>query len=147
MSLIEQIDGDIKAAMLAKDSDRLSVLRMTKTALKNADIAAKGELDDEGQIKVVRKEIKQREESAQAFDDAGNPERAAAERSEAELLSTYVPAELDDTKLEEIVSKAISETGAESLQDMGKVMAEAMKQVAGQADGTRVSAIVKAKLS
>lgn len=151
MSLQQQISDDLRAAMKARDRARTGALRMLLASLKNAAVAEgsgpQGELSDESVVKLVQTETKRRREAAGAFRDAGREEQAAAEEAEAAVYEAYLPAQLSDDQLAGIVDEAIAEVGAEGPQDMGQVMKTAMPRVGGQADGSRVSAMVKARLT
>lgn len=151
MSLHDQIDADLRTAMKERDKARTSALRMLVAALKNratADgLSPQGRLDDEVVQKVLASEVKRRREAATAFEEAGRTESAAAETTEAEVYEAYLPAQLSDDELAAIVDAAIAETGAQSPKQMGQVMKAAMAQVQGRADGGRVSALVKARLT
>ncbi len=141
-STLEQIQADTKAAMKAGDKPRVGALRLITDALQK-DQKSGGE----DEVAVLRRERKRRLEAAGAYRSAGDPERAGAEESEAELISGYLPAELSDEELRAIVDEAISSTGAAGPQDTGKVMGAAMGQVAGRADGKRVSGLVRERLA
>ncbi len=151
MSLQQQINDDLRAAMKARDKARTGALRMLLASLKNAAVAEgsgpQGELSDESVVKLVQTETKRRREAAAAFRDAGREEQAAAEEAEAAVYEAYLPAQLSDDELAAIVDEAIAEVGAAGPQDMGQVMKTAMPRVGGQADGSRVSAMVKARLT
>jgi uncharacterized protein YqeY len=141
-STLEQIQADIKDAMKAGDKPRVGALRLIADALQK-DLKSGG--DDE--VAVLRRERKRRLEAAEAYRSGGDSERAGAEESEAELISSYLPAELSDDELSAIVDEAISSLGASGPQDTGKVMGAAMGKVAGRADGKRVSALVRDRLA
>ncbi len=141
-STLEQIQADTKAAMKAKDKERVGALRLIADALQK-DLKSGG--DDE--VAVLRRERKRRVEAAEAYRSGGDSERADAEEAEAQLISGYLPAELSDEELTGIVDEAIAASGATGPQDTGKVMGAAMGKVAGRADGKRVSALVKARLA
>ena len=151
MSLHDRIDADLRTAMKERDKARTSALRMLVAALKNratADgLSPQGRLDDEVVQKVVASEVKRRREAAAAFEQAGRAESAASETAEAELYEAYLPAQLSDEELSAIVDEAISETGADSPKQIGQVMKVAMAKVQGRADGSRVSALVKERLT
>lgn len=146
MSLLAQIDSDLKAAMIARDADKLSVLRMLKSAVKYASIE-KGGADcvpsDLEVIAVVRKEAKKREESIAVFSKENRPELAAKEQKELDFLKTLLPAQLTPEKLEALVKEAIAEVGATSKAQMGSVMKAAQSKAAGQADGKTLSQLVQ----
>lgn len=151
MSLHDTIEADLRTAMKARDKARTSALRMAVSALKNratADgLSPQGRLDDEVVQKVLASEVKRRREAATAFEEAGRTESAAAETAEAEIYEAYLPTQLTDAELTAIVDTAIAETGAQGPQDMGQVMKAAMAAVQGRADGSRVSALVKERLT
>ena len=146
MSLVANIDADLKAAMMARDAEKLSVLRMLKSAVKYAAIE-KGGADsvpsDLEVIAVVRKEAKKREDSITQFTQAGRTELADKEKKELEFLKTLLPAQLTPEKLEVLVKEAIAEVGATSKAQMGSVMKAAQAKAAGQADGKTLSQIVQ----
>ena len=141
-STLEQIQADTKDAMKAGDKPRVGALRLIADALQK-DLKSGGE----DEVAVLRRERKRRMEAAEAYRAGGDSERAQAEEAEAELISGYLPAELSDDELGQIVDEAISSTGAAGPQDTGKVMGAAMGKVAGRADGKRVSAIVRDRLA
>jgi len=140
-STLERIQADTKVAMKAGERERVGRLRLLVDALQK-DLKEGG--SDE--VAVLRRERKRRLEAAEAYRDGGDKDRAAAESSEAEMISAYLPAELTDDALTAIVDDAIAETGAQSVKDMGQVMAVAMAKSQGQADGKRVSALVRERL-
>ena len=139
---LEQIQADTKTAMKAGDKPRVGALRLITDALQK-DQKSGGE----DEVAVLRRERKRRLEAADAYRSGGDPERAEAEESEAELISGYLPAELPGSELASIVDEAIASTGATGPQDTGKVMGAAMGKVAGRADGKRVSALVRERLA
>ena len=145
MSLLVQIDSDIKDAMRARAADRLGVLRMLKSALK-ATAMVKGiaddVLDDATALAVLRKEMKKRQDSIESFDKGNRPELAAKERAEAEILATYLPKALTPEETESLVKAVIAEAGATSKAQMGAVMKLATERAAGRADGRALSAMV-----
>ena len=151
MSLHEQIEADLHAAMKARDKARTSALRMVVAALKNratADgMSPQGKLDDEVVQTVLASEVKRRREAAAAYRDAGREETAAGEEAEAAVYEAYLPAQLSDEELTRIVDEVIAELGAEGPQSMGQVMKATMSRVQGQADGSRVSGIAKQRLT
>jgi uncharacterized protein YqeY len=146
MSLVVKIDADLKAAMIAKDAEKLSVLRMLKSAVKYAAIE-KGGADsvptDLEVLSVVRKEVKKREDSISSFTQHGRTEMADKEKKEMEFLKTMLPAQLTPEKLEQLVKEAITEVGATSKAQMGSVMKAAQAKAAGQADGKTLSQLVQ----
>jgi uncharacterized protein len=151
MSLHDRVETDLRTAMKERDKPRTSALRMVVAALKNratADgLSPQGRLDDEVVQKVLATEVKRRKEAAAAYRDAGRAEQAASEEAEAAVYEAYLPAQLPDDELAAIVDSAIAEVGAEGPKDMGQVMKVAMVQVGGRADGSRVSALVKQRLT
>jgi uncharacterized protein YqeY len=142
MTLTEQVRADMTSAMKAREKDRVGALRLVLSELQKA---AKDGSDDE--LAVLRRERKRRLEAATQFRDAGRPELAEQEESEASLIETYLPAEIDDTELDAIVAAAITETGAHEPKDMGQVMKAVMAKTGGRADGKRASARVREALS
>ena len=149
MSLVAKIDADLKAAMIAKDAEKLSVLRMLKSAVKYAAIE-KGGADsvptDLEVLAVVRKEVKKREDSISSYTQAGRAELAEKEKKEMEFLKTMLPAQLTPEKMEQLVKEAIAEVGATSKAQMGSVMKAAQAKAAGQADGKALSQLVQRML-
>jgi uncharacterized protein len=139
--LRERLRADTREAMKAGERELVGTLRMVSNALAQEHKEGKGD-----EVAVLRRERKRRHEAAQAYRDGGSPERAAAEEAEAEVIERYLPAELSEDELDELVGVAIEETGAAGPQDMGKVMGAVMPKVDGRADGARVSAAVKARL-
>jgi len=149
MNLQQQIDEDIKSAMKAREAERLSVLRMLKAALKNAAIekgGAAAELDDAEASAIVRKQVKQRQDSIEGFEKGNRPELAAKEKAEAEILAGYLPKALAESELEALVTDAIAEVGATSKAQMGAVMKIVQAKAAGRADGRTLSGLVARKL-
>ena len=142
VTLADTVKSDLTAAMKAGDRDRVGILRLVLSELQKA--AKDGSADEQA---VLRRERKRRLESASAFRDGGRPELAEAEDREAELIASYLPAELDDAALADLVSAAVAETGATSPRDMGSVMKLVLSRAGGRADGKRVSALVKERLS
>lgn len=145
MNLQQQIDEDIKSAMKARETERLSVLRMLKAALKNAAIekgGAEALLDDAETSAIVRKQVKQRQDSIEGFEKGNRPELAAKEKAEAEILTAYLPKALAESELEALVADAIAEAGATSKAQMGAVMKIVQAKAAGRADGRTLSGMV-----
>ncbi len=150
MSLAQQIDSDLKDAMRAKDASKLGVLRMLKSALKYAAIeksGAEGELDETEATAVIRKQVKQRQDSIESFEKGGRPELAEKEKSELVILQQYLPAAMSDDALAAIVRETIAEAGATSRAQMGAVMKALGPKVAGRADGRTVSQEVQRQLA
>lgn len=143
MTLAEQISADMKSAMKAKNNATLSTLRMLASALKNKQIELLHELSEQEVLAVIRSQVKQLRDSTESFAQGGRQDLVDGVLGEIKVLEAYLPAELSDDQLVEVVKKTIVEVGAASKADMGKVMGGAMKAVAGQADGGRVKAIVE----
>jgi uncharacterized protein YqeY len=141
MAIAEQIKVDVQGAMRAGEKERVGALRLVLSELQKA---AKEGSDDE--LAVLRRERKRRLESARAYRDGGREDLADTEESEAELIGSYLPAELSEEELRGIVTQAVGESGAQSAKDMGTAMKQAMAAVAGRADGKRVSELVRAAL-
>ena len=152
MSLRAQLTDAMKEAMKAKDAKRLATVRLILAALKDRDIAARTEtskdlVGDDDILTLLAKMIKQREESATAFDAGNRPEMAAGEREEIAVIRTFMPAQMDDAAMKDAVAKTIAEVGAGSIKDMGKVMAVLKERYAGQMDFSKASAATKDALS
>jgi len=141
MTILERVQADTRDAMKARERDRVGALRMIASALQQDAKEGKGD-----EVAVLRRERKRRIEAATAFREGGGDDRAAAEEAEAEMIGNYLPAELSDEELAELVDAAVSEAGSEA-KDMGKVMSAVMPKVDGRADGKRVSAAVRERLS
>ena len=146
MSIQERLTQAMKDAMKAKESLRLNTIRMARTALKNAEIEARQELDDAAAIKVLSTLVKQRREAADAYRES-RPELAEKEEQELLVLQEFLPAQLSEAEVEEMITKAIAESGASSMRDMGAVMKLVTPQTTGRADGKLVSELVKKKLA
>ena len=149
MNLFDQISNDIKAAMLARDKQRLEALRGIKKEFIEAKTAkgADGELSDDTAMKILVKMAKQRRESAQLYSEQNCPDLAEPELAEAAVIESYLPKPLSDTELDAAIKAIIAETGAASIKEMGKVMGIASKKLAGKADGKAISEKVKALLA
>lgn len=147
--LKEKLRSDLSIAMKARDEVRTRTLRMSLTAVTNEEVAGKQarELTDDEVVKVLTREAKKRREAATAFTEAGRAEQAAAERAEGAVLEEYLPAQLSDAELAELVAAVIAETGAEGPRAMGQVMKVLNPKVAGRAEGGRVAAEVKRRLT
>jgi uncharacterized protein YqeY len=143
MTLLEQISEDMKTAMRAKDERTLSTVRMLKSALKNKQIDLMRELTEEDALAVVKSQMKQLKEAQEIAANAGRPEAAQEAQAEMDVLTKYLPAQMSDDALEIAVRAALDGAGLRSKQDMGKAMGVAMKAAAGQADGSRVKAVVE----
>lgn len=146
--LKDRLHADLNTAMKARDELTTATLRMALTAVTNEEVAGKvaRELSDDDVLKVLAREEKKRREAAEAFDQAGRGELADRERAEGEVLKAYLPAQLDDAELAELVRAAIAESGATSMQQMGAVMKVVQPTVAGRADGKRISDEVRKQL-
>jgi uncharacterized protein YqeY len=142
VSILERVQTDTREAMKAGERDRVGTLRMLASALQQD-----AKLGDDDEIAVVQRERKKRVEAAEAFRNAGSEERAAAESAEASMIEAYLPAQLSDAELSELIEAAIQESGASQPGEMGKVMSLAMPRVGGRADGKRVSAAVRDRLA
>ncbi|MVZ61369.1 GatB/YqeY domain-containing protein [Sphingobacterium humi] len=149
MALEQQINQDIKAAMIAKDQAKLRGLRAIKAAILLAKTEKGGadEMSQDTEIKVLQKLVKQRKESAEIYQQQGREDLYQIEVEEQEVIEAYLPKQLDRAAIEEIVKGIISESGASSIKDMGKVMGLANQKLAGQADGRTISEVVKSLLS
>ncbi len=145
--MIARIEGELKEAMRARDRARSDALRLTLAALRSAEKELRRPLDSSEELQVLQRERKRRLEAAEAFRSAGREEQAAAEERELLVIEEFMPAPIDEAELERIVDDAIAETGATSLRDLGRVMADVMPQVAGRADGSTVSRLVREKLA
>ncbi|HSP74489.1 MAG TPA: GatB/YqeY domain-containing protein [Gaiellaceae bacterium] len=147
MTLIEELEDDLKEAMRERDGDRRDVLRLILNALRNAEKDLQRPLTKEEELQVLQRERKKRLEAAEAYRSAGREEQADDEEYELEVLEDYMPEPLSEDEIEQIVDDAIAENGATSLADLGRVMADVMPQIAGRADGSTVSQIVREKLA
>lgn len=149
MSLEARIMEDLKAAMKAKDSQRMAALRSVKTAIINAKTAegASGQLDEAAELKLVQKLAKQRQDALDIYKEQGREDLADTEAAELAVLQQYLPKPMDDAELEALLKGIIAQTGASGPADMGKVMGVATKALAGKADGKRISAKVRALLT
>ena len=137
---------DTKEAMRSRDKGRVAALRMISAALQNAEIEKGQPLSDEDEMAVLRRQVKQREESAEAYGKAGRDEQAEAETREAEIVRAYLPTQLSDEDLEDLVDEVIAQTGASGMREMGTVMGRANELAAGRADGKKLSGIVRGRL-
>lgn len=148
MTLKDDLKSDLTAAIKGRDQVRAGTLRMTLAAITNAEVAGDTakELSDEQLLAVVTKEAKKRKEAAEAYDGAGRPELAEKERAELQVLEGYLPAQLGDDQLAQLIGEAVEETGASGMKDMGKVMKVLQPRIAGRADGSKVAALVRAQL-
>jgi len=146
MAIREDVARDTKEAMRNRDKGRVTALRMISAALQNAQIEKGQPLNEEDEMAVLRRQVKQREESADAYRKAGREDQAEAETKEAEIVRAYLPTPLSDEELEAIVDGVIAETGASSMKEMGAVMGKANAIAAGRADGRKLSGIVRGRL-
>lgn len=147
MSLKEKIESDFISAYKAHDEQKVSVLRLLKSAIKNSEINEKHDLSDDEVIKILRKEVKQRQDAIVEYTKGGRLDLVDKDNEEIELINVYLPAQMDKTQIESIVLKVISELGASGQSDMGRVIGAAMKEIGSQSDGSTVSQIVREKLS
>lgn len=146
MTLKDQLSDDMKSALRAKDRERLAVLRMVLSAVQQRELDEQAELDDAGVLAVIDKMVKQRRDAEQQYRDADRTGLADAEAAEIVVLESYLPEQLSDADLDDMVATAIRETGADSMREMGQVMGVLKSRVQGQADMGTVSARVKTKL-
>jgi uncharacterized protein YqeY len=140
-TILEQVQGDVRTAMKAGERERAAALRMVVDSLQQDAKLGKGD-----EVAVLQRERKKRLEAAEAFRDGGRAEQAATEQSEAEMIEAYLPEQLSDAELEELVGAAVEETGATEQKQMGEVMSALMPKLAGRADGKRVSQAVRERL-
>ena len=147
MRRIETIADELKEAMKARDAERRDALRLILNALKSSEKELQRPLSEDEELQVLRRERKRRLEAAEAFRTGGREEQAQSEEREREILEEFMPEPLSEDEIEEIVDDAIAEVGATSMADLGRVMADVMPQIAGRADGSTVSQIVREKLA
>ncbi len=145
--MIARIETELKDAMRARDEVRVATLRLTLSSLRAAEKELQRPLKEEEELQVLQRERKRRVEACEAFRQAGREEQAAREEAELAVIEGLLPPPLSEEALERIVDDAIAETGATSLRDLGRVMADVMPQVAGRADGSAVSQLVREKLA
>ncbi|MDP6532628.1 MAG: GatB/YqeY domain-containing protein [Candidatus Marinimicrobia bacterium] len=143
MSLMEQIQKDMYAAMKAGEKEKASALRTVVAKLKDKQIEKRDALTEDEEIKALRLLEKQRKESVEQYKNAGRDELAASEQAEADLIKTYLPQMMDESAIRAIVEEIVADVGAESMSDIGKVMPEVMKRGAGQIDGKQAQAILR----
>ena len=143
MTLLSTLNDDMKTAMRAKDKERLAVIRMLKASLQNEEIKVGHELNADEELTILSREMKQRRDSLTEFDKAGRDDLSEKVKVEIAIVEEYLPAQLTDEEIREIVKQAIAKTGATSAKEFGKVMSAVMPQVKGKADGNQVNAIVK----
>jgi uncharacterized protein YqeY len=146
MSLLDKLTEDMKTAMKAGEKDRLSTIRLLRGYIKTASIDQQKELNETEEMAILMSAAKKRKESIQAYSDAGRTDLADKEQAELQVIQGYLPQALTDDEIENIVVAAIEEVGAQSMQDLGKVMPVAIKMAAGRADGKQINAVVRQKL-
>ena len=147
MTLITELAQEVQDAMRAGDAERRDALRLILSSLKSAEKDLQRELTEDEELQVLQRERKKRLEAADAFRGAGREEQAEKEENELDILEEFMPEPLSDDDLERIVDDAIAENKATSMRDMGRVMADVMPQIAGRADGSAVSQLVREKLA
>ena len=147
MSLIARLEDELRNAMVARDAERRDTLRLLLSALRGAEKELQRPLKDDEELQVLQRERKRRVEAAEGFRSGGREEQAQSEERELALLEEFMPEPLSEEELEEIVDDVIAEVGATSMRDLGRVMADVMPQVAGRADGSTVSQLVREKLA
>jgi uncharacterized protein YqeY len=147
VSLIARIEGELREATLARNAERRDALRLILSALRGAEKELQRPLKDDEELQVLQRERKRRTEAAEAFRTGGREQQAAAEEQELAVLEEFMPEPLTEEEIEEIVDDVIAEVGATSMRDLGRVMADVMPQIAGRADGSTVSQLVREKLA
>jgi uncharacterized protein len=147
VTLVERLESELKAAILARDESRRDALRLLIASLRGAEKELQRPLHEDEELQVLQRERKRRQEAAEAFRSGGREEQAEAEDRELAVLAEFMPEPLVEEELEEIVDSAIAEVGATSMRDFGRVMADVMPQVSGRADGSVVSQLVREKLA
>jgi uncharacterized protein YqeY len=147
VSIAERVEQDLITALRARDQTRLATLRLLKAAAKNAEVAKRSPLSNDEYEAIVRRQVKMRREAAVEYDRGNRPEQADQERLELAILEEYLPAQLDEATLRQLVAQAVDETGATSLREMGKVMSHAMQAAQGRADGNQVNQMAREILS
>jgi len=147
MSMIERLEAELKQAMAARDAERRDTLRLILASLRSAEKELQRPLHDDEELQVLQRERKRRTEAAEAFRAGDREEQAEDEERELAVLEEFMPEPLTEDELEEIVDDVIAEVGATSMRDIGRVMADVMPQVAGRADGSAVSQLVREKLA
>ncbi|HAA00018.1 MAG TPA: glutamyl-tRNA amidotransferase [Flavobacteriales bacterium] len=143
MNLSEQINADIKSAMLAKEKEKLEALRAIKAALLLEQTKGTGEVSNDAEVKMLQKMYKQRNEAAEIFVQQGRPELAETEIFQANIIKAYLPEQMSEEQVKAVIQEVIASVGASSAADMGKVMGPAMAKLQGKADGKLISAFVK----
>jgi uncharacterized protein YqeY len=147
MSLIAQIQEELTKAMRERDAERRDTLRLILSSLQSAEKELQRELQDQEELQVLQRERKRRAEAAEAFRTGGAEERAEQEDRELAVIEEFMPEQLSEEELESIIDDVLAECGATSMRDLGRVMADVMPQVAGRADGSQVSQLVREKLA
>ena len=147
MSLIARIENDLKEAMRAREQERTDTLRLVLSSLRAAEKEVQRPLKEDEELHVLQRERKRRQEAAEAFRTGDREEQAAKEDRELAIIQEFMPEPIGEEELERIIDDAIAETGATSLRDLGRVMADVLPQVAGRADGSTVSQLVREKLA
>jgi uncharacterized protein YqeY len=147
MTLIARLEDELTAAMKERDTTRRDALRLILSSLRSAEKELQRPLHEDEELQVLQRERKRRVESIEAFEAAGREEQAAKEEAELDVLEEFMPEPLSEDELERIVDDAIAEVGATSMRDLGRVMADVMPQIAGRADGSAVSQLVREKLA
>lgn len=147
MSLKEQINNDIKTAMKEKNAPLRDALRLLSSAMKQIEVDERKELSDDDIIKIIQKQVKQRNDAMSQYRDAGREDLYEKEAHEAAIFETYLPKQLDDAELESAIKAIIAEVGAETMKDIGRVMGTASKTLGAQADGKRINECAKKLLS
>lgn len=147
MTLLTKLNDDMKAAMKGKDKESLQVIRMLKASLQNEKINLGRDLTDEEELAIISREMKQRRDSLAEFEKVGRDDLAEKTKSEIAIVERYLPAQLTEDEIRQVVSQAIEQTGASSPKEFGKVMGVVMPKVKGKADGNQVNAIVKELLN
>lgn len=147
MSILEKIESDYIVALKNKEAEKVSVLRMLKAELHNAKIEKKADLEESEEILVLNKEVKKRQDSVEQYQKGNRPELADKELNEITIIKNYLPKQISEAELEQIVEKAITETNAKEIKDMGKVMPIVIAQVKGAADNSKIAQVVKQKLA
>jgi len=147
MSLIARLEDELTTAMKERDTVRRDALRLILSSLRSAEKELQRPLHEDEELQVLQRERKRRVESIEAFEAAGRDEQAEKEEAELDVLEEFMPEPLSEDELERIVDDAIAEVGATSMRDLGRVMADVMPQIAGRADGSAVSQLVREKLA
>jgi len=147
VTLIVEIEDELRQATLAREAERRDTLRLILSALRSAEKELQRPLTEDEELQVLQRERKRRTEAAEAFRTGGREEQAAAEERELEILEEFMPEPLSEDEIEEIVDNVIAEVGATSMRELGRVMADVMPQIAGRADGSTVSQLVREKLA